>query len=153
MVVHRQIRFQPHHSLKIQMIRRFVEEEKVRFDEKRTSEGDTHTPPTRHIFRRTLHHLLAKPKTVENRTSLGFERVRVHLFEFFVGSVEREFVDFFGDGEFFDALFETGDFFFGGVDDVVYGVYVGGFCFAAYEVDVYVFRDGDITLGDGLEEG
>lgn len=152
MVVHRQVRLQPHNSLQIQMVRRLIEKEQVRLDKQRTSQRNTHTPTTAHVLGGPLHHRLGKPKTVQDAARLGLERAGVHLLELFVRRIERHLVDVVCDGELFDALLELSDFGFGGRDDVVDGVDVRGLSFAADEVDIYVVRDRDIALGDGLEE-
>lgn len=47
------------------MIRRLVEKEDMRFDEKRSGEGNTHMSSTTHVFIRVFHHVLGKAKTVK----------------------------------------------------------------------------------------
>lgn len=134
------------------MVRRLVKEKKMRFDEECAGEGDTHTPPTTHIFRRTLHHLLAEPKTVKNTTSLGFEGIRVQFLQLLICGVKRELIYIVCHGEILNPFLKLGDLFSGRSNDVIDSVDVRGLCFTTDEVNVDMFGDFDIPFCNRLEE-
>ena len=121
-VVHRQVRLQPHDSLEIQVVRWLVDQEEVRLDEQCTRERDTHPPTTGHVLRGAVHHLLRETETVENGAGLRLEGAGIELLELLVQLVEQHLVDVVCDGELLDALLELGDLFLCGGDDVVDGV-------------------------------
>ena len=57
----------------IQVVSGLIEQENMGLDEQCPSEGNTHTPTTRHILGWASHHLLTETKTVKNGSSLSFE--------------------------------------------------------------------------------
>ena len=150
MVVRREVCFQPDDGAKIQMIRRLVHEEEMGLDEESAGEGDTHTPTTRHILGRLLHHRLRKSETVENTAGLCLERVRVHLIELLVCGVERKLVDAISDRELLNARLELRNFLLCRSDDEVERIDLSGFGLATNEVDIDVRGERDILFGDGL---
>lgn len=152
MVVCGEIRLEPDDRSEIEMVSRLIKEEKMRLDEECASEGDTHTPPTTHVFRRTLHHFLAETKTMKNTTSLGFEGIGVQLLQLLVCGIKRELVYIVCHGEILNPFLELGNFVSGRSNDVIDSVDIRGLCFTTDEVDVDMFGDFNIPLSDRLEE-
>lgn len=125
----------------------------MRFHKQRSRQRHPHPPPTAHVLRRPLHHLLAEPQTMQNTSRLCIKRVRVQLLQLLIRRVQRHLVHVVRHRQVLDAFFEFCDFFFGRGNDEVDGVDVGGLSFAADEVDVDVFGNFNIPLGDRLQEG
>jgi hypothetical protein len=120
------------------MVRRLIEEEYMWLNKERTSQGNTHTPTTTHVFCRTGHHSLAESKTVEDTASLGLKRIGIHLLEFLVRSLQSGVINIVCDAEIFDTLLEFSDLFAGGGNDEVDGVNIGGFSLTTDEINVDV---------------
>ena len=96
MVVGREVSFKPNDGSEVKMIRGFIEEEEMGFDEEGSRQGDTHPPTTTHVPRRLLHHLLRETQTVEDTAGLGLKCVGIEFLQLLVREIQRCFVDIIG---------------------------------------------------------
>lgn len=116
------IGLEPDDGAEIEMVRGFIQKEKVWFDKEGPSESYTHPPTTGHILGRLLHHFLTETKTMEDTPGFSFESAGIKLLELFVSCVESSFVNVVGHRKFFNSSLEFGDFFPCRSDNEIYGI-------------------------------
>lgn len=160
--------------MQLHTIGRLIEQEQVRLDEQSSGQGDSHSPSTRHVLRRLLHHLLVEAETGQDSTGLCLERAGVEILQLLVLELEADLVDIVGDGHLLDLLLDTCDLLSCTVDDEVDGSHFGRLSLALYEVDlrweqqvfshsadkptrdrahINVIRNLDVSLSQRLQEG
>lgn len=106
-VVGGEVRLEPDDGAEIEMVRRLVEQEQMRLDEQCARKRDTHTPSSRHVLCRLLHHGRIESETVQDAARLRLEGAGVHLLQLFISGIERKIVDVVSDRKFLDVFFEA----------------------------------------------
>lgn len=85
---------------------------------------------------------------MEDRARLDFECGRIELLQLLIRCFKSQIIDFVGYGELLDASFELSNFLFCRGNDVIEGVDVRGLGFATDEIDIDMWWDGNVLLGD-----
>ena len=89
---------------------------------------------------------------MEDASGLGLERTRIHLLKLLVRSVQCQFIHTLRNRELLDISLKSSYLFLGGSDDEVDGIDIRWLCLSAYEIDVDVGWNFDVTLGNRREK-
>lgn len=78
----------PHHSVQIQVICGFVEQEHVGLNKQRARQADSHSPATREMLRLSLDEVICEAEAIQDLKSLVLSHVCFYLFEALVNLLE-----------------------------------------------------------------
>lgn len=151
-VVGGKVSLEPDDGSEIQVGGRLVKQQDVGLDEERTGKCDTHTPTTRHVLGRLLHHGLGETETRENGTSLGLKGRWVHLLELLVNLLKSDLINLVGNSKVLSHLLETRNLLLGRADNVLECVDVGRLSSSRNKVDVDVLGNLNVALSQRGEE-